>query len=83
MTVVTYSRFQQLKHLIKLHNWQFDGKPHAVPYGFKADITDGITKVHVTFYDTGKTLIQGAPGDLKNAIEAWERHREDVPESEE
>jgi ribonuclease HIII len=39
--------------------------------GYQLVVTDGITKVPIAFFFSGKTLIQGKPGELQTKLKAW------------
>ncbi|HWZ19287.1 MAG TPA: ribonuclease HIII [Ktedonobacteraceae bacterium] len=47
-----------------------------IQYGFQLRITDGITKVTVAFFNSGKVLIQGKPGELQTQLKSWWYSRE-------
>ena len=42
-----------------------------IQLGYQFRITDGRDKIPVSFYSTGKALIQGKAGDLQIEIQTW------------
>jgi ribonuclease HIII len=42
-----------------------------IQFGHQLKVTDGITRISVDFFTTGRALIQGKPGELRTQIQAW------------
>lgn len=43
----------------------------AIPHGIQVIVTDELTEVPVNVYSSGKALVQGSPGALKDRITEW------------
>lgn len=44
---------------------------HEIPSGYQLQIREGINKITVSFYSTGKILAQGKASELKAKIDSW------------
>ena len=59
-----------LRELVQSKGWKIlDEK--EISYGYQLLVTDGITRIPVDLFTTGKALIQGKPGDLQTEIKSW------------
>ena len=47
----------------------FDNKD--IVYGCQITVTDGVSRLPVNLYQTGKIVVQGKPGDFKAALTEW------------
>lgn len=46
-----------------------------IAYGYQVVVTDGVTRIPVDFFSSGKALIQGKPGALQNELKTWWQER--------
>jgi ribonuclease HIII len=59
-----------LRELVQSKGWIIlDEK--EIQSGYQLSITDGITRIPVAFFNSGKALIQGKPGELQTQLKAW------------
>ncbi len=59
-----------LREMVQRKGWIIlDGK--EIQSGYQLSVTDGITKIPVAFFNSGKALIQGKPGELQAQLKAW------------
>jgi ribonuclease HIII len=66
-----------LRELVQDKGWTIVAEKE-ISYGYQLLVTDGITRIPVDLFSTGKALIQGKPGDLQTEIKSWWYSR-DVP----
>ena len=58
------------RELVQSQGWTIlDEK--EIQSGYQLRITDGITKIPVNLFTTGKVLIQGKPGALQTQLKTW------------
>ncbi len=59
-----------LREFVESRGWLIvAGK--EISYGYQLLVTDGITRIPVDLFTTGKALIQGKPGMLQTEIKSW------------
>jgi ribonuclease HIII len=64
-----------LRELVKDKGWTIlDEK--EIQSGYQLLVTDGITRIPVAFFHSGKVLIQGKPGELQAQLKKWWNARE-------
>jgi ribonuclease HIII len=66
--IAAFRAFVALEHL------SITGE-RAIPSGYQLIVSDGTSKTPVSFYTTGKVLIQGAPGALQAKIKSWQQEQ--------
>jgi len=59
-----------LQELIQSNGWLIVDKK-VIQSGYQVIVTDEITKVSVSFFYSGKVLIQGKPGELQAKLKIW------------
>jgi ribonuclease HIII len=66
-----------LREFIQSNGWTIlDEK--EIQSGYQLKITDGISRVPVDFFTTGRALIQGKPGELQTRLKSWWNERKAV-----
>ena len=66
-----------LREFVQSNGWTIlDEK--EIQSGYQLKITDGITRVPVDFFTTGRALIQGKPGELQSRLKSWWNERKAV-----
>jgi ribonuclease HIII len=63
-----------LKEFVLSKGWSIT-EEKDIQSGYQLVVTDGITKNPVSFFVTGKVLIQGKAGILQTELQAWEKER--------
>lgn len=59
-----------LRELVQSNGWMIlDEK--EIQSGYQLLVTDGNTRIPVAFFNSGKALIQGKPGDLQKQLKMW------------
>jgi ribonuclease HIII len=59
-----------LRELVQSKGWKIlDEK--EIQSGYQLTITDGITRIPFSFFNSGKALIQGKPGELQTQLKTW------------
>jgi ribonuclease HIII len=59
-----------LREFVESKGWSIFGEKE-ISYGYQLMVTDGITRIPVDLFTTGKALIQGKPGMLQTEIKSW------------
>lgn len=59
-----------LRELAQSKGWSIVTEKE-IAYGYQLLVTDGITRVPVDLFTTGKALIQGKQGDLQTQLNTW------------
>lgn len=59
-----------LREFVQSKGWTIVAEKE-IQSGYQLRITDGITRVPVNFFTTGRTLIQGKPGELQTRLKSW------------
>ncbi len=60
----------ELRELVQSRGWKIlDEK--EIAYGYQFLVTDGISRVPIAFFNSGKVLIQGKSGELQTQLKAW------------
>ena len=59
-----------LRTLVQNKGWSIVAEKE-IAYGYQLLVTDGITRVPIDLFTTGKALIQGKPGELQTQLKAW------------
>jgi ribonuclease HIII len=66
-----------LRKFVQSNGWTIlDEK--EIQSGYQLKITDGITRVPIDFFTTGRALIQGKPGELQTRLKSWWNERKAV-----
>ncbi len=59
-----------LREFARSNGWIIVDKK-VIQSGYQLVVTDGITKVPIAFFYSGKVLIQGKPGELQTRLKTW------------
>src|SRR6266487_1340607 len=59
-----------LRDFVESKGWSIVAEKE-ISYGYQLLVTDGITRIPVDLFTTGKALIQGKPGMLQTEIKSW------------
>ncbi len=59
-----------LREFIQSKGWTIVGEKE-ISYGYQLVVTDGMTRVPVNLFTSGKALIQGKPGVLQTELKSW------------
>jgi ribonuclease HIII len=59
-----------LRALVQSKSWSIVAEKE-IAYGYQLLVTDGITRVPIDLFTTGKALIQGKPAELQTQLKAW------------
>lgn len=59
-----------LREFVQSQGWSIVAEKE-ISYGYQLLVTDGITRIPVDLFTTGKALIQGKPGMLQTEIKSW------------
>ncbi len=59
-----------LREFVQSNSWTILAEKE-IQSGYQLRITDGITRVPVNFFTTGRALIQGKPGELQTRLKSW------------
>jgi len=60
----------EFRKFVQQKNWQIISEK-GIEFARQVLVTDGVTRLPVNFYTSGKILIQGKPCDMKSAITEW------------
>ena len=60
----------EFRKFIQQKNWQIISEKD-IEFAHQVTVTDGILRLPINFYSTGKILIQGKPCEMKSAITEW------------
>jgi ribonuclease HIII len=64
------TNIEALRELVQSKGWTIlDEK--EIQSGYQLLITDGISRIPVAFFYSGKALIQGKPGELQKQLKTW------------
>jgi ribonuclease HIII len=63
-----------LREFVQSNSWTIVDEKD-IQSGYQLVVTDGITKVPIAFFFSGKGLIQGKPGELQTKIKTWWNER--------
>jgi ribonuclease HIII len=66
-----------LREFVQSNGWTILNEKE-IQSGYQLRITDGITRVPVVFFTTGRVLIQGKPGELQTRLKSWWNERKDT-----
>ncbi len=72
------TNIEGFRELIQLKGWSVVTEKE-VPSGYQIIVTDGVTRNPVSFYLTGKILIQGKAGILQTELQLWMQERSTTP----
>src|SRR2546421_15740 len=61
------SNIQAFREFVHSKGWT-DVSEKEIAYGYQLVVTDGITKIPIDFFSSGKALIQGKPSALQNEV---------------
>ena len=68
------SNIQAFREFVHSKGWT-DVSEKEIAYGYQLVVTDGITKIPIDFFSSGKALIQGKPSALQNELKSWWQER--------
>src|SRR5258706_1293729 len=63
------ANLEALRAFIQSKGWTIGGEKE-IQSGYQLKVTDGITRIPVEFFTTGRALIQGKPGVLRSALKS-------------
>lgn len=64
------ANLEALRAFIQSKGWTIAGEKE-IQSGYQLKVTDGITRIPVDFFATGRALIQGKPGVLRSELKSW------------
>jgi ribonuclease HIII len=64
------SNIDALREFVEGQGWSIVAEKE-ISYGYQLLVTDGISRIPVDLFSTGKALIQGKPGILQNELKSW------------
>src|SRR5713101_1348513 len=64
------ANLEALRAFIQSKGWTIVGEKE-IQSGYQLKVTDGITRIPVEFFTTGRALIQGKPGVLRSELKSW------------
>ncbi len=67
-----------LREFVQSNGWTIRTEKE-IQSGYQLEVTDGITRVPVNFFTTGRALIQGKPGELQTRLKSWWNERKVAP----
>jgi ribonuclease HIII len=67
-----------LESLARERGWTIEDR-HAIEHGLQVTVGDGTARLPVNLYSTGKVLVQGKAGPLREALVAWSNLRQAGP----
>jgi ribonuclease HIII len=59
-----------LREFVESQGWSIVAEKE-ISHGYQLLVTDGISRIPVDLFSTGKALIQGKPGILQNELKSW------------
>src|SRR5438067_3272342 len=59
-----------LREFVESKGWSIVAEKE-ISYGYQLLVTDGVTRIPVDLFTTGKALIQGKPGALQTELKSW------------
>jgi ribonuclease HIII len=65
---------QSLREYVLSKRWQIV-EEKEIDYGYRVVVFDGFTRNNVDFYPSGKIVIQGVPGSLRDELGRWREER--------
>jgi ribonuclease HIII len=65
---------QSLREFASRRGWQIV-EEREIDYGYRLVVFDGFTRNNVDFYPSGKIVIQGIPGALRDELGRWREER--------
>lgn len=65
-----YAHLESLQHFLEGKGWRILGQKD-LNRGYQVTVTDGATRVTLSFYYTGKVLVQGKPSVMKEELTEW------------
>jgi len=68
---------QSLREYVLSKRWQLV-EEKEIDYGYRLVVFDGFTRNNVDFYPSGKIVIQGIPGSLRDELSRWREERTTV-----
>jgi ribonuclease HIII len=68
------ANIEALREFVQNKGWTVVDEK-KIQSGYQLTVTDGITKIPVAFFRSGKALIQGKPGMLQTELKAWWNER--------
>ena len=63
-----------LREFVQSNGWTILAEKE-IQSGYQLKVTDGITRISVDFFTTGRALIQGKPGELQTRLKSWWNER--------
>jgi len=70
MTEQATSNLQALELFVKGKGWSLCSQKD-IDHGYQVIVTDGRVQLRVSFYDTGKIVVQGTPCEMKSVLTDW------------
>jgi ribonuclease HIII len=64
------ANLEALRAFIQNKGWTIV-EEKEIQSGYQLKVTDGITRISVDFFTTGRALIQGKPGVLRSELKSW------------
>ncbi len=64
------ANLEALRAFIQSKGWTIVGEKE-IQSGYQLKVTDGITRIPVDFFTTGRALIHGKPGVLRSELKSW------------
>ncbi|MBO0778865.1 MAG: ribonuclease HIII [Ktedonobacteraceae bacterium] len=64
------ARLAALRAFIDENGWSVVNEK-AIAHGQQVEVTDGISRIPVNIFATGKILVQGKPGTLQSILKTW------------
>src|SRR5258708_13021731 len=64
------ANLEAVRAFIQSKGWTIVGEKE-IQSGYQLKVTDGITRIPVEFFTTGRALIQGKPGVLRSELKSW------------
>jgi ribonuclease HIII len=64
------ANIEALREFVQNKGWTVVDEKE-IQSGYQLTVTDGITKIPVAFFRSGKALIQGKPGELQTRLKSW------------
>lgn len=64
------ANIEALRELAHRKGWAIVGEKE-IQSGYQMTVADGISRIPIAFFPSGKALIQGKPGELQTELKAW------------
>lgn len=64
------SNLEALENFLSQKGWHIL-EQRTIEHGLQVIVTDGVARLPVNLYSTGKILVQGKPGEMKNELTEW------------